>query len=57
MMGDSLNDLGHRDEFEEDEGRRVAIERKTEHARERERGGERLIEIPDGLARRFITRA
>ena len=29
-MADSLNDLGLRDEFEEDEGRRVAIERKTE---------------------------
>lgn len=51
MMVDSLNDLGLRDEFEEDEGRRVV------RVENREGERDRLIEIPDGLARRFITLA
>lgn len=53
-MADSCgtSDLGLRDEFEEDE--EGVVEWRTEWKTERRI---ELIEIPDGLARRFITLA
>lgn len=50
IVAERRSDLGLRDEFEEDEEEESVVEWKTERKME-------LIEIPDGLARRFITLA